>query len=97
MSLIYLTSVICLVFSQEVGIYFFSIFIFRVLFPNSFGRVEQLRPCLPSSVEFSAAEVVEYLIDVVSKRLKELIKKYPSKKVVLAGWGTSCFINHEVV
>uniref|UniRef100_A0A0N5B0D5 DUF4470 domain-containing protein n=1 Tax=Syphacia muris TaxID=451379 RepID=A0A0N5B0D5_9BILA len=72
-------------------------YLFKVLFPSSFGRVEQLRACLPSSVEFSAAEVVEYLVDIVSKRLKELMKKYPSKKVVLAGWGTSCFINHEVV
>uniref|UniRef100_F1KRU8 KANSL3 helical domain-containing protein n=1 Tax=Ascaris suum TaxID=6253 RepID=F1KRU8_ASCSU len=72
-------------------------YIFRTLLPNVVGEVEQLRITLPMNSKFSACEVAEFAIDTVAKKVTEVRRRRPDMRIVLAGWGTSCVINHQVV
>ncbi|VDM42210.1 unnamed protein product [Toxocara canis] len=72
-------------------------YIFRTLLPNVVGEVEQLRITLPMQSKFSVCEAAEFAIDTVAKKVAEVRKKRSNMRIVLAGWGTSCVINHQVV
>uniref|UniRef100_A0A915BU82 KAT8 regulatory NSL complex subunit 3 n=1 Tax=Parascaris univalens TaxID=6257 RepID=A0A915BU82_PARUN len=72
-------------------------YMFKTLLPNVVGKVEQLRITLPMNSKFSACEVAEFAIDTVAKKVTEVRRQHPDMRIVLAGWGTSCVINHQVV
>lgn len=69
---------------------------FRILLPNIVHYVEHVRLCLPISSEFSACEAADYAITLVCRKVNEVHKRFPSKKIVLVGWGLSGLINHQV-
>ncbi|VDN56140.1 unnamed protein product [Dracunculus medinensis] len=72
-------------------------YLFRILLPNIVHYVEHVRLCLPISSEFSACEAADYAITLVCRKVNEVHKRFPSKKIVLVGWGLSGLINHQVV
>ncbi|VDK26071.1 unnamed protein product [Anisakis simplex] len=72
-------------------------YIFKTLLPNVVGEIEQVRIALPVQSKFSVCEAAEFAVNTVAAKVREVRKKRPHMKLVLAGWGTSCVVNHQVV
>ena len=81
-------------------VYFLALKVcFRVIFPSVFGRVEHFRPDIELDDDCSdetVAEIAEYWIAMTARKIMQVQRKYPSMKIVVAGWGTSCTMNHAV-
>ena len=71
--------------------------LFRNL-PRIAGCVEKVELSLPDvDLPVSVEECVWRCIRLVKRRVSEIVARRPHDHIFLAGWGTSCLINHRVL
>ncbi|KAI1713372.1 protein sumv-2 [Ditylenchus destructor] len=74
-----------------------SDWLFRHLLPRIAQCVEKVDLKLKTSKFVSVESCTLQCLQLVQRRVREIVKRRPHDHIFLAGWGTSCLLNHKVV
>uniref|UniRef100_A0A915MVZ1 Uncharacterized protein n=1 Tax=Meloidogyne javanica TaxID=6303 RepID=A0A915MVZ1_MELJA len=72
--------------------------LFRQLLPQIVCCVEKIE--LHFDVNWTTITVEEIAwmcIRLIRKKVREIVKRRPNDHIFLAGWGTTCWLNHKVI
>lgn len=72
------------------------IFICRNLLPSGIKCVEKVELNLSFDDEMTIEGCTLECICIIQKRVSEIVQRRPFDYIFLAGWGTSCLLNHMV-
>ncbi|KAI1705778.1 protein sumv-2 [Ditylenchus destructor] len=74
-----------------------SDWLFRHLLPRIAQCVEKVDLKLKTSKFVSVESCTLQCLQLIQRRVREIVKRRPHDHIFLAGWGTSCLLNHKVV
>lgn len=64
--------------------------------PSGIKCVEKVELNLSMDDEMTIEECTLECIRIIQKRVSEIVQRRPMDYIFLAGWGTSCLLNHMV-
>uniref|UniRef100_A0A915D1Y6 Uncharacterized protein n=1 Tax=Ditylenchus dipsaci TaxID=166011 RepID=A0A915D1Y6_9BILA len=70
---------------------------FRNLLPRVAQCVEKVDLTMNAADLVSIETCTLQCLNIIQKRVREIVKRRPNDHIFLAGWGTSCLLNHKVV